>query len=256
MRLWCGLVVLIAGLGAAIAADTIPATGGNIELTPMAHAHVQIEYGGKVIHIDPSNLAQLAVKPADIVLITDVHGDHMDPPSIDRVRKASTIYVAPPALAGKLSGKIEFIRNGETRTVDGVSIQAVAAYNLQRGPAAGQFFHDKGRGNAYVLTLGGKRILFTGDTECTPEIKALTNIDVAFVTMNLPYTMPPNEAADCVKAFKPKVVYPYHYFQQGLTPANKNQTDFASAMKGTAGIEVRTPNFYPAAPAGRGRGGE
>jgi L-ascorbate metabolism protein UlaG (beta-lactamase superfamily) len=135
--------------------------------------------------------------------------------------------------------------------VDGVSIQAVAAYNLQRGPAAGQRFHDKGRGNAYLLTLGGKRILFTGDTECTPEIKALTNVDVAFVTMNLPYTMPPTEAADCVKAFKPKIVYPYHYFQQGLTPANKNQTDFVAAMKGTTGIEVRALNFYPA-PAGRG----
>jgi L-ascorbate metabolism protein UlaG (beta-lactamase superfamily) len=257
MRLWITVLALVAGLGATIAADTIPATGGNIELTPMAHAHVQIEYGGKVIHIDPSNLANYAAaKPADLVLITDIHGDHMDPPSIDRVRKATTQYVAPAALADKFPGATTIIANGETKTVDGVSIQAVGAYNLTRGPAAGQLYHTKGRGNAYLLTLGGKRILLTGDTECTPEIKALTNIDVAFVTMNLPFTMPPQEAADCVKAFKPKVVYPYHYRQQGLEPADKNQQDFVAAMKGAAGIEVKPANFYPApaAPAGRGGG--
>lgn len=257
MRVWLGIAAFVAGLGATIAADTVPATGGNIELTPMAHAHVQIEYAGKVIHIDPSNFANYATaKPADIVLITDIHPDHMDPPSIDKVRKASTVYVAPAALADKFSGPTTIIANGETKTVDGVSIQAVAAYNLTRGPAPGQLYHTKGRANAYLLTLGGKRILFTGDTECTPEIAALTNIDIAFITMNLPFTMPPQEAADCAKAFKPKVVYAYHYRQQGLEPADKNQTDFATAMKGAAGIEVRTPNFYPMPPAGRaGRAG-
>jgi L-ascorbate metabolism protein UlaG (beta-lactamase superfamily) len=248
MRLWFGVIALIVSLGAAMAADTIPATGGNIELTPMAHAHVQIQFGGKVIHIDPSAQANYAnAKPADLVLVTDIHGDHMDPPSIDKVKKATTQYVAPAALAGKFPGTTTLIANGETKTVDGISIQAVGAYNLTRGPAAGQLFHTKGRGNAYVLTLGGKRILFSGDTECTPEIKALTNIDVAFMTMNLPYTMPPAEAADCVKAFKPKVVYPYHYGQMDLQPANKNQTDFVAAMKGFAGVEVRVANFYPMA---------
>jgi len=261
MRVWIGAIVLVAALGVATAADTVPATGGNIELTPMAHAHVQIEFGGKVIHIDPSNQANLAsAKPADIVLITDIHGDHMDPASIDRLRKAGTQYVAPSALADKFPGPTTIIANGETKMVDGVSIQAVGAYNLTRGPAPGQLYHTKGRGNAYLLTLGGKRILFTGDTECTPEIKALTGIDVAFVTMNLPFTMPPQEAAACVKAFKPKVVYPYHYRQQGLEPADKNQQDFAAAMKGTVGVEVKLANFYPAPPApaaGRGgRGGE
>ncbi len=262
MRLWLGAAALVTGLGAALAADTIPATGGNIELTPMAHAHVQVEFGGKVIHIDPSNLANFAAaKPADIVLITDIHGDHMDPPSIDRVRKATTQYVAPAALADRFPGATTVIANGETKTVDGVSIQAVAAYNLTRGPSAGQLYHTKGRGNAYLLTLGGKRVLFTGDTECTPELKALTSIDVAFVTMNLPFTMTPQEAADCVKAIKPKMVYPYHYRQQGIEPADKNQTDFVAAMKGTPGIEIKAANFYPApppapvAPAGGGRGG-
>jgi len=256
MRVWFGALALIVGLSAAMAADTVPATGGNIELTPMAHAHVQIEFGGKVIHIDPSAQAPFAIaKPADLVLITDIHGDHMDPAAIDRVKKATTQYVAPAALADRFPGTTTLIANGETKSVDGVSITAVGAYNLQRGPAAGQLYHTKGRGNAYVLTLGGKRILFTGDTECTPEIKALTNIDVAFVTMNLPFTMPPDEAAACVKAFKPKVVYPYHYRQANLQPADKNQTDFAAAMKGFSGVEVRTPSFYPAPPAAGGRQG-
>ena len=249
MRVWLGALIVLVGLGATIAADTFPASGGDIVITPMAHAMVQIEFGGKVIQIDPSNMANFAAaKPADIVLITDVHGDHMDPPSIDKVKKASTIYVAPQALAGKFSGTTELIANGETKSVAGVSVTAVAAYNLTRGPAAGQFFHDKGRGNGYILTLGGKRIYFAGDTECTPEMKALTNIDVAFLPMNLPYTMTPEEAAGCAKEFKPKVVYPYHYRGQGATP-EQNQQAFVAAMKGTAGIEVRTPSFYPAAPA-------
>jgi L-ascorbate metabolism protein UlaG (beta-lactamase superfamily) len=231
-----------------MAADTIPATGGNVVLTPMGHAHVQIEYAGKVIQIDPTGASNLATaKPADIVLVTDVHGDHMDPPSIDKVKKASTVYVAPKALEGKFPGKTEIIANGETKTVNGISIQGVASYNLTRGPAAGQLFHDKGRGNGYILTLGGKRIYFAGDTECVPEIKALTNIDVAFLPMNLPYTMTPEEAAACAKAFKPKIVYPYHYRGMGATP-EQNQQAFVAAMKGTAGIEVRTPNFYVPVP--------
>lgn len=251
MRLWFGLAILIVGLSVAIAADTFPATGGNIELTPMTHAHVQIEFGGKVIHVDPTSESALATaKPADIILVTDIHGDHMDPKAIDMIKKPSTIYVAPSALAGKFPGTTEIMANGETRTIGGVSVQAVGAYNLTRGPAAGQLFHTKGRGNGYVLTLGGKRIFISGDTECVPEIKALRNIDVAFLPMNLPYTMPPSEAADCAKAFKPAVVYPYHYRGMGGPTPEQNQQAFVADMKGTAGVEVRTPNFYPAAPAG------
>ena len=251
MRLWLGVLILFTGLGATMAADTIPANGGNITITPMTHAHVQIEFGGKVIQVDPTGQSNLAsAKPADLVLVTDIHGDHMDPMALDKVKKATTTFVAPPALMGKMPGKTELIKNGETKTVDGVQITAVAAYNMTRGPAAGQFFHDKGRGNGYILTLGGKRIYFSGDTECVPEMKELKNIDVAFIAMNLPYTMPPEEAADCVKAFKPKVVYPYHYRGMGGPTPEQNQQTFAASLKGIAGIEVRTPNFYPAA-AGR-----
>jgi L-ascorbate metabolism protein UlaG (beta-lactamase superfamily) len=246
MRVWFGVAALVAGLSATIAADTIPAKGGNIEITPMTHAHVQVEFGGKVIHVDPTMMSNVkAGKPADTIIITDIHGDHMDQKAIDALKKATTIVVAPQAVAGKLTGvKAEVIANGQTRTIDGVQIQAVAGYNLQRGPKPGTFFHEKGRANAYVLTLGGQRIFFSGDTECVPEIKALTNIDVAFVTMNLPYTMPPEEAAECVKAFKPRIVYAYHYRGMGEPTPEQNLQAFRAAMKGTAGIEVRTPNFY------------
>ena len=245
MRLWFGVIALIAGLGATIAADTIPATGGNIELTPMAHAHVMIEYGGKVIHIDPSAMANFAgAKPADLVLITDIHGDHMDPLAIDRVKKATTHYVAPSALADRFPGATTIIANGETKTVDGISIQAVGAYNLTRGPAAGQLYHTKGRGNGYVLTLGGKRVFFAGDTECVPEIKALTNIDAAFLPMNLPFTMSAADAIQCATAFKPKIAYPYHYF--GPEMATGPQA-FEKALSGS-GIEVRRRDWYVGVP--------
>ena len=249
MRVWFGAAALMAAMGATIAADTIPAKGGNIELTPMTHAHVQVEFGGKVIHVDPTMMSNVkAGKPADMIIITDIHGDHMDQKAIDALKKANTIVVAPQAVAGKLTGvKAEVIGNGQTRTIDGVQIAAVAGYNVERGPKPGTFFHDKGRANAYVLTLGGQRIFFSGDTECVPEIKALTNIDVAFVTMNLPYTMPPEEAAACVKAFKPRIVYAYHYRGMGEPTPEQNLEAFRAAMKGTAGIEVRTPNFYAAA---------
>ena len=237
MRLWLGVCGLVVGLGAAIAADTIPATGGNVELTPMGHAHVQVEYAGKVIQIDPTGASNLAAaKPADIVIVTDVHGDHMDPPSIDKVKKATTVYVAPKALEGKFPGKTEIIANGETKTVDGVSITAVPMYNLTRGPAAGQVFHDKGRGNGIILTLGGKRIYIAGDTECTPEMKALKNIDVAFLPMNLPYTMTPEMVADAARAFRPRILYPYHV---GETDAAR----LVALLKDEKGIEVRVRNM-------------
>jgi L-ascorbate metabolism protein UlaG (beta-lactamase superfamily) len=220
----------------------VEATGGNITITPIQHASVQVEHAGKVIQVDPAQGDLSKAKQADLVLITDIHGDHMSPDGVAKVRKAGAPVVMPAAVqtqaADKIPAPVEVLANG------GVSVEAVPMYNLQRGPAAGQLFHTKGRGNGYVVTLGGKRIFFAGDTECVPEIKALKNIDVAFMPMNLPYTMPPSEAADCVKAFKPKVVYPYHF--QGQKPE-----EFQQALAGS-GVEVRILNWYPAAGAGRG----
>jgi len=221
---------------AAVAADKIPAAGGDITIQPINHATLQIAHDGHVIDVDPvgqGNYSGLAAP--DIILVTDIHGDHLDPATVAKLKKADTKVVAPAAAAAKLEGAI-VMKNGDKQTVGGVAIEAVPMYNLTRGPSAGQLYHDKGRGNGYIVTLGDKRLYFAGDTECTPEMRALQSLDVAFVPMNLPYTMPPSEAADCVKAFKPKIVYPYHYRGSDL-----NQ--FSSALKGT-GIDVRIRDWY------------
>jgi L-ascorbate metabolism protein UlaG (beta-lactamase superfamily) len=212
-------------------------TEGDITITPIMHASLQLEHGGKVIHVDPTSQGDYSkAKQADLILVTDIHGDHLDPAAISPIRKAGAPVVAPAAAAPKIENAT-VIANGESKTLAGISVEAVPMYNLQRGPAAGQLFHTKGRGNGYILTLGGKRVYIAGDTECIPEMRALKNIDIAFVPMNLPYTMPPSEAAECVKAFKPKVVYPYHYRGQ-------NTEEFKTALAGEK-IEVRLLNWYP-----------
>jgi L-ascorbate metabolism protein UlaG (beta-lactamase superfamily) len=226
----------------ASAQSTVAASGGNIVITPIQHASVQVEYAGKVIQVDPAQGDFAKAKAADLILVTDIHGDHLNPDLIAKVRKPGTPVVMPAAVQSQAGDKIpppiEVLANGQTKTVGGVLIEAVPMYNLQRGPSAGQLFHTKGRGNGYILALGGKRVYFAGDTECVPEIKALKNVDVAFMPMNLPYTMPPSEAAECVKTFKPKIVYPYHF--QG-----QKTEEFEAALKGS-GIEVRILNWYPA----------
>jgi L-ascorbate metabolism protein UlaG (beta-lactamase superfamily) len=216
--------------------DSIPASGGNITIVPINHATLQVTHGPHVIDVDPVAQANFGTLAAPtLILVTDIHPDHLDPATIAKRRKPTTTVVAPSAAASKLEGAT-VIANGETKTVSGIAIEAVPMYNLQRGPAAGQLFHDKGRGNGYIVTLGGKRLYFAGDTECIPEMKALRNIDVAFVPMNLPYTMTPAEAAECVKAFKPGIVYPYHYRGQKLE-------EFEAALKGS-GVEVRARDWY------------
>jgi len=241
LRYVLGLIAVsgVAAFAALPAADTIPASGGDIKIQPINHATLQITHGSHVIDVDPVAAAgdYSGFAAPDIILITDIHGDHMDPATVAKLKGATTKIVTPAAVAaqGKFEGAI-VIANGETKTVDGVSIEAVPMYNLVRGPAAGKLFHDKGRGNGYILTLGGKRIYLAGDTECIPEMKALKNIDVAFIPMNLPYTMTPAEAAECVKSFKPKIAYPYHY--QGQKPE-----EFAEALKGS-GVDVRLRDWY------------
>jgi L-ascorbate metabolism protein UlaG (beta-lactamase superfamily) len=195
-----------------------------------------LDFGGKIIHIDPWSQADYAGVPqADLILITHTHADHMDLAMIKMLKKASTVIVTPPAVADTLNGsagEVETISNGETKAYLGIEITAIPMYNLVLGPAPGKLFHHKGIGNGYVLGFGDTRVYFSGDTECVPEIKALRNISVAFVAMNPPRTMPTAEAAACVKEFRPKIVYPYHYRGQ-------NTQEFADALKNTSGIEVR-----------------
>lgn len=229
------MAIAVSGLALG-ATDAIPAAGGPIQITPLYHASVQIEYGGKVIQIDPTKEGNaFAPKQANLIFVTDIHGDHFQPDALAAVRGPSTTVVGPQVVADKLPGII-VMHNGETRTVDSITVEAVPMYNLTRGPSAGTLYHTKGRGNGYILTLGGKRVYLAGDTECTPEMKALRNIDVAFMPMNLPFTMTPQEAAACAKIFKPRIVYPYHYKGQDTKA-------FAAALAGT-GIDVRLRDWY------------
>ena len=239
MKLILTFVSLLLLASFAIAADTqtFSTSAGPVKITPLFHASTLIEAGGKTIYLDPAKPAKLSDQPkADLILITDIHGDHMDPSSIASVSKSGTEIIASTAVTKTVTNATP-LANGQSKSWQGWTIEAIPAYNLKRGPEPGKLFHDQGRGNGYVLTYGGKRFYFSGDTEGVPEMRALKNIDVAFVCMNLPYTMPPEEAADAVKAFHPKIVIPYHYRGSDLSV-------FKKGLEGT-GIEVRELNWYP-----------
>jgi L-ascorbate metabolism protein UlaG (beta-lactamase superfamily) len=232
-------ILAVLGLPLALAAQTqsFSTSAGEVKITPLYHASTMIEADGKTIYVDPAKPAKLDGLPkADLILITHEHYDHFDPASIAALSKPETEVLAPASVVAKFPSA-KPIANDQTRQWKQWTIEAVAAYNIVRGPAAGQLFHPKGRDNGYVLTFGGKRFYFSSDTEGVPEMRALKNIDVAFICMNLPYTMPPEEAADAVKAFHPKVVIPYHYHGSDLNV-------FKSKLAGT-GIEVRLLEWYP-----------
>ncbi len=217
--------------------QTFSTSAGPVKITPILHASFMLEANGQVIQVDPAKPAKFDGLPkADMVLLTDIHGDHMDPSSIAAVSKPGTVIWAPAAVAKTVTAA-QVISNGETRTWNGFTISAVPMHNEKRGPSEGKLYHDKGRGNGYVIAYGGKRFYISGDTEGIPEMRALKNIDVAFVCMNLPYTMPPEEAASAVKAFHPAIVIPYHYRGSDLTV-------FEKGLEGT-GIEVRKLEWYP-----------
>lgn len=235
MKRYALLFALTASAAFAAATESFSTSAGTLQLTPIQHASLYIQAGGKVLYIDPAEGNYDGLPQADYILITDIHGDHLSQPTINKLKKAETIIVAPKAVAAQVSGA-KVIGNGEKTAVGPFAVEAIPMYNLTRGPAAGQLFHDKGRGNGYIITYGGKRFYFSGDTEVTPEMKALRNIDVAFVCMNLPYTMTPQEAAEGVRAFHPAIVYPYHYMGSDLNT-------FAKALEGS-GVEVRLRNWY------------
>ena len=240
MKLLLILIGVLAVTTLAGATDTqiFSTSAGPVKITPLYHASTLIEAGGKTIYLDPAKPAKLSGLPkADLILITHIHPDHMDPDSIKEISKAGTEILAAQSVVDTVTSA-KPVSNGETKNWQGWTIEAVPAYNLKRGPAPGQLFHPKGRDNGYVLTYGGKRFYFSGDTEDVPEMRAaLKDIDVAFVCKNLPYTMPPEEAAEAVKAFHPKIVIPYHYRGSDLKI-------FQKALEGT-GIEVRLLNWYP-----------
>ena len=216
LRLCFYLLALAVGLAAAAAPkskeDRIPTAQGDLVITFLGHGTLMMTFGGKIIHIDPvSSEADYDRLPkADLVLVTHEHYDHLDPKALAAVSKPGTVIVASKSCTGKIRGAV-IMANGDTRTVGGIAVEAVAAYNIVNKRPDGNPFHPKGDGNGYVLTFADKRVYVAGDTENTPEMKALKKIDVAFLPMNLPYTMTPEMVADGAKAFRPKILYPYHY---------------------------------------------
>jgi len=223
--------LLAVGMAAAqqqkFAEDVYPAEGGDIRITFIGHGTLMITYAGKVIHVDPVSMyADYAALPkADLILVTHEHGDHLDAKAIQALTTSRTTLITNQASAKGLSNA-SVMKNGDTRTVNEITIEAVPAYNPDKQ------FHPRGNGNGYVLNMGGKRVFVAGDTENVPEIKALKNIDVAFLPMNLPFTMTPEQVADTAKAMRPKILYPYHY---GETDTN----ELVRLMTGEKDIEVR-----------------
>jgi L-ascorbate metabolism protein UlaG (beta-lactamase superfamily) len=223
--------------------DMLATSAGEVAIHAIHHAALTLTFNGTTVLVDPAplgqnvNVGEFTSLPAPaLILVTHEHGDHFNVPILQAVSGNATI-VAPQAVADKmpddLKAKTKVMKNGDAMDVAGIKIEAVAAYNTTADRAK---FHPQGRDNGYVLTFGDKRVYVAGDTEDTPEMRALRDIDVAFLPMNLPYTMDVEHAADAVKAFRPKVVYPYHY--------GDSDVGQFKALVGDA-AEVRVLGWYP-----------
>lgn len=244
---WVVTAVLAACALALVAADTV----GDITITTFTHSHIQLEHGGRVIHIDPWSVTDLSrAKAADLILITDDVGHHLDGKAIARLRKPN----APVVIAANGKKVVPdgiVMKNGETREVAGVRIEATPAYDV----TPGESFHPKGEANGYIVTLGGRRIYVVGVTECVPEVRAARNIAIAFFPMNLPAArMEPAAAAECIRAINPRIVYPYHYDQEWVRPVASGSNRPAPTTRGLQEllkaltplkIDVRLANWYP-----------
>lgn len=213
--------------------DTIRTNQGELKITCIGHGTLMFTYNGKTIHVDPwSRLADYAKLPqADLILVTHEHRDHLDTQAITTLTKANTQVVINQACAKSVSNGI-VMKNGDTRTLHGLKIEAIPAYNILHKRAGGEPFHPQGNGNGYIVTFGDKRVYIAGDTENIPEMKSLKNIDVAFLPMNLPYTMTPQMVADAARAFLPKILYPYHYGQT-------DPQELVNLLQDSPRIEVR-----------------
>lgn len=210
--------------------DSFDTQKGPLTITFIGHGSLLMQYGGLVIHVDPvGDYADYSRLPkAGLVLITHDHQDHLDGAALAQVRAGDATVIANEGAARQVAGAT-VMRNGETREVRGVRIEAVAAYNTTAGRDR---FHPRGRDNGYVLALGGRRVYIAGDTEDTPEMRALKGIDIAFLPMNQPYTMTPEQVAAAARAFRPKVLYPYHF---GDTDTGR----LSALLQDEKGIEVR-----------------
>jgi len=231
------LAVLAAGTASGFESEALDKSPGSPEITFIGHGTLMFRFEGKVIHVDPwTQLADYRKLPkADLVLVTHEHRDHLDLKAIEAIRKEGTVILASGIAAKQIPGAVA-LKNGDSGTWQGVPVEAVPAYNLVHTRSPGVPYHPKGRGNGYIVTFASKRVYIAGDTENTPEMKALKNIYAAFLPMNLPFTMTPEMVADAAKALRPKILYPYHY---GDTDVRK----LVALLKDEKGIEVRIRNM-------------
>lgn len=221
---------------AALTEDIIPTSGGPLKIGLVGHGSVYFEYNGKVIQVDPwSKVGDYSTLPkADLVLITHEHRDHLDPEAVAQTSKTGAVVVANAAAGAKIPGA-RVLANGDTATVQGFAIQAVPAYNIVSHRPEGAPYHPKGEGNGYVITFGDKRIYVAGDTEDIPEMTALAGVDVAFLPMNLPFTMSPEMAVHAAKMVSPRILYPYH-------TTDTDMDKLGVLLKEFPGVDVR---IYP-----------
>ncbi len=213
--------------------DIIKTSQGDLKITCIGHGTLMFTFGEKIIHVDPvSRYADYShLGKADITLVTHEHGDHLDPKVIETISTEKTDLVLTEKCAEKVKGGL-IMKNGDVKTVQDLKIEAIPAYNIVHMRRGDMPFHPKGEGNGYVITLGDKRVYVAGDTENTSEMKALKDIDIAFLPMNIPFTMTPKMVADAAKAFRPKILYPYHY-------GNTDPSQIAELLKNEEDIEVR-----------------
>ena len=218
------------------AIDKINTSSGVVEMHFIGHGSLLFSINNFFIYIDPvrSSGAYDNLPKADLILVTHEHGDHLDPDLINTLRKDATVMLSSEKAAASVSWA-RIMKAGDMNVVNGISVLAVPAYNIKNMRVPGQPYHPKGDGNGYVLTIGDKKIYVAGDTENIPEMKDLKNIDVAFLPMNLPYTMTPEMVADAAKSFKPAILYPYHY-------GSTNTATIINLLK-DSGIEVRIRNL-------------
>ncbi len=224
-------------------------TAEDVKITPISHATMVLQWDNTVIYVDPIGGAEAFEGQAqpDIILVTDIHEDHLNSETLEAVRGDNPLLIVPQAVAEKLPKDLQetakILNNGDHFDMNGLYINAIPMYNLRE---EAKEFHTKGRGNGYVLEKAGERVYISGDTEGIPEMRNLKDIDIAFVCMNLPYTMPVEDAADAVLAFKPKKVYPYHYRgKDGLSDVAKFKE---LVNQGDPDIEVVQLNWYPDMP--------
>ncbi len=246
MKLILSFITLIISTALWSQADMLPTTNGDIKMTPILHATTVLEWDGKTIYMDPYGGADKfnSFEDADVICITHAHGDHLNKETLKGLDLTNTTVIVPQSVADEL-GDIKFkevkvLANGESLDIMGFNVKAIPMYNLPNDDSAR---HKKGWGNAYVLTIGGTTLYFSGDTEDIPEMRNLEDIDYAFVCMNLPYTMDVDAAADAVIEFGPKVVYPFHFRgSNGFSDVEKFKK---LVNEGNKDVEVRLRDWYP-----------